>query len=94
MSPPDWGMGYLATRPGFYSLPSTPTKAVTRPGIGFDLWETSLEEEPAMERVESGQDLRSSMYAKLSKENSMDRVDSVANGPDMSWILELVEGFC
>jgi len=85
MSPPGWGIGYLSARPGFFSLPSTP-KAVTLPGFGLDLWETCLEEEPVMERVESGRGIRARIYAKLSKENSLDRVD-----PDMSWVSELVK---
>lgn len=100
MSPPGWGVGHYFPHspiPGFLSLPSTPTKAVTRPGPGprlgngvFDLWENSLEEEPVMERVESGRELRARIYAKLSKENSLDQIDPVGNGPDMSWISELV----
>lgn len=47
-------------------------------------------EEPAMERVESGRDLRARMYAKLSKENSMGRVGRVDSGPDVGWVSELV----
>jgi hypothetical protein len=54
----------------------------------FDLCEE--EEEPAMERVESGRDLRAKMYAKLSKENSLARVDSVGACPDIGWVSELV----
>ncbi|XAR70818.1 hypothetical protein NMG60_11027823 [Bertholletia excelsa] len=102
MSPPSWGMsigtGYCSPRnpstlrPGFSSLPSTPTRAPTRSGLGaFDFWEQSLEEEPAMERVESGKDLRAKIYAKLSKENSLDRADSTASGPDVGWVTELVK---
>ena len=46
-------------RPEFFSLPNTPTRTLGRCGPGpFDLWEQSLVEEPAMERVESGRDLR------------------------------------
>ncbi|KAM7275315.1 hypothetical protein ACFE04_017181 [Oxalis oulophora] len=38
-----------------------------------DMWKNMFEEdEPVMERVESGRDLRTKMYAKLSKENSLD----------------------
>lgn len=90
MSPPGWGIGHVSAQSGFFSLPSTPTKAVTRPGIGFDNWDGSIDEEPVMERVESGRGLRARMYAKLSKENSLDRADPVVNCPDMSWIAELV----
>ncbi|GFZ17199.1 hypothetical protein Acr_26g0004690 [Actinidia rufa] len=100
MSPPSWGirMGSGSPRspaivgPGFLSLPSTPTRTLTRSGLGaFDLWDQTREEEPAMERVESGRDLRARMYAKLSKENSLDRVDSVSACPDLGWVSELVK---
>ncbi|XP_050363165.1 zinc finger CCCH domain-containing protein 20-like isoform X2 [Argentina anserina] len=89
MSPPSWvgsPRGPLI-RPDFFSLPSTPTRG---PGP-FDLWEHSLAEEPEMERVESGRDLRARMYAKLSKENSMGRVDPAGvSGPYVDWVSELV----
>ncbi|XP_047971894.1 zinc finger CCCH domain-containing protein 20-like, partial [Salvia hispanica] len=80
MSPPSWGGGYGSPkiRPGFRSLPATPIRAVTRPGINaFDLWESSCEEEPAMERVESGRALRERIYSKLGKENSLNRVGEI-----------------
>ncbi|KAL5728936.1 hypothetical protein ACHQM5_001958 [Ranunculus cassubicifolius] len=80
-------------RPVFSSLPNTPTQTVTRSGISkLNFWDSveSLEEEPAMDRVESGKALRERMYEKLSKENSLDRVDSPAAGPDVGWISELV----
>lgn len=105
MSPPGWGLqmgspGLCSPRvgsgfrPGFLSLPSTPTRVPTRSGLGvFDLCEEG--EEPAMERVESGRDLRAKIYAKLSKENSLARVDSVGNSvggcPDVGWVSELVK---
>lgn len=102
VSPPTWGfkMGssYGSPRqcsmigPGFMSVPGTPTRNMTRSGLGvFDIWEQSCEEEPAMERVESGKDLRAKMYAKLSKENSLERVDSENSGSDVGWITELVK---
>ncbi|KFK40348.1 hypothetical protein AALP_AA3G362300 [Arabis alpina] len=82
--------------PGFLSLPNTPT----RPGIRLmDMWDNNnnngLEEEPVMERVESGRELRAKMFEKLSKENCMDRVDPDPNqdsgeGPDVGWVSELV----
>lgn len=40
----------------------------------FDSWDRDNEEEPAMERVESGRNLRAQMYAKLMRENSVERV--------------------
>ncbi|XP_071730350.1 zinc finger CCCH domain-containing protein 20-like [Rutidosis leptorrhynchoides] len=59
-------------RPCFASLPSTPTRKPTRSCVNpFDLWETMNEEEPVMERVESGKDIRAKLYAKLSRENSL-----------------------
>ncbi|XP_057968989.1 zinc finger CCCH domain-containing protein 20-like [Malania oleifera] len=81
-------------RPGSYSLPSTPTRAPARPGLSYlDFWDEGCEEEPAMERVESGRDLRAKMYEKLSKENSLDRVDPrpSGGGPDVGWVSELVK---
>lgn len=84
-------------RPGFCSLPSTPTRTMaTRSGLGqLDIWgdSSTCEEEPAMERVESGRDLRAKIYAKLSKENSLDpdRVESAVSGPDVGWVSELVK---
>ncbi|XP_044471398.1 zinc finger CCCH domain-containing protein 23-like [Mangifera indica] len=94
---PVWGVGYLSPRgstlkPGFYSLPSTPTQTRVRSlNSQYDLWESPCQEEPSMERVESGRDLRAKIYAKLSKENSLDRVDSTSSDPDVGWISELVK---
>ncbi|XP_059274960.1 zinc finger CCCH domain-containing protein 20-like [Lycium ferocissimum] len=74
-------------RPGFMSLPTTPTRNPTRSGVAvFDQWEKNYEEEPAMERVESGRDLRARIYAKLSMENSLD-----SGAPDVGWVSELVK---
>ncbi|KAK1367834.1 C3H transcription factor [Heracleum sosnowskyi] len=102
VSPPTWGFKMGSSfgsprqcsmiRPGFMSVPGTPTRKMTRSGLGvFDLWDQSCEEEPAMERVESGKDLRAKMYAKLSKENSLGRVDSDNSGSEVGWITELVK---
>ncbi|KAI4347035.1 hypothetical protein L6164_007884 [Bauhinia variegata] len=78
-------------RRGFCSLPSTPTQVPTRSSTNcFDIWEESCEEEPAMERVESGRDIRAKMFEKLSKENSMDRSDP-NRGPDVGWVSELLK---
>ncbi|KAI4337107.1 hypothetical protein L6164_015560 [Bauhinia variegata] len=54
-------------RPGRFSLTSSPTKTKS----GLDIWDQSSKEEPPMERVQSGRDIRARMYAKLSKENSL-----------------------
>ncbi|XP_047327482.1 zinc finger CCCH domain-containing protein 20-like [Impatiens glandulifera] len=63
---------------GFNSLPTTP-----RLGIGlFDPLE-----EPVMERVESGRDLRAKMFEKLSRENPL--VDE--QNPDFGWVSDLVK---
>lgn len=76
--------------PGYFSLPTTPTRAVARPGLGyFD----ACESEEAMERVESGRDLRAKMFEKLSKENPLDRVepDPYPNpNPDVEWVSDLI----
>ncbi|KAI3694400.1 hypothetical protein L1987_77365 [Smallanthus sonchifolius] len=91
-SPWSMQMGRVVSSPrsGFYSLPSTPTRPVTRPGLGFsEIWE-----EPVMERVESGRDLRAKMFEKLSKENPLDRVEpnpGESSNPDVGWISELVK---
>ncbi|XP_050213688.1 zinc finger CCCH domain-containing protein 20-like [Mercurialis annua] len=95
-----WGMqngfgsprGVSSLRPNFYSLPSTPTRVMSRVGPGqLDFWDSSFDEEPVMERVESGRDLRAKIYAKLSKENSLDRVDPAPSAPDVGWVSELVK---
>ncbi|CAK9136285.1 unnamed protein product [Ilex paraguariensis] len=84
-------------RPGFCSLPSTPTRALTRIGMGqFDLLEMGGREgEPLMERVESGRDVRTKMFEKLSKENPLGRVDlnnpPDSPNPDVGWVSELVK---
>lgn len=54
--------------------PSTPTRGLNRSGLSlFESWDSAaLEEEPAMERVESGRNLRAKIYGRLSKENSLD----------------------
>ncbi|KAL3633516.1 hypothetical protein CASFOL_022278 [Castilleja foliolosa] len=78
-SPPSWvGLGLGSprspptARPGFMSLPTTPIRAQTRPGLSpFDAWGVSCEEEPVMERVESGRALREKIYAKIGMENSL-----------------------
>jgi hypothetical protein len=81
--------GLSMTRPGFYSLPSTPTRAMTRSGMRpFE-----LEEEPVMERVESGKDLRAKMFERLSRENPLDRAypGEPNPGPDVGWVSDLVQ---
>ncbi|CAJ2676326.1 unnamed protein product [Trifolium pratense] len=89
-------------RPGFCSLPSTPTQPRSRSGVNhFDLWDQCCEEEPVMERVESGRDIRVKMFEKLSKENSLGSSDSGMNSghvdmdgaPDVGWVSELVSPF-
>ena len=67
-------------RPGFMSLPTTPTRS------GLSVFDQNCEEEPAMERVESGRDLRARIYAKLSIENSLD-----SGAPDVGWVSELLK---
>lgn len=66
-------------RPGFMSMPTTPTRS------GASVFD-HCEEEPAMERVESGRDLRARIYAKLSMENSLD-----SGAPDVGWVSELLK---
>ncbi|KAL2321357.1 hypothetical protein Fmac_030326 [Flemingia macrophylla] len=81
-------------RPGFCSLPSTPTQQPVRSGVSYlDLWEKRCEEEPVMERVESGRGIRAKMFEKLSKENSLDGSGSGqgTGAPDVGWVSELVK---
>ncbi|XP_015059622.1 zinc finger CCCH domain-containing protein 20 [Solanum pennellii] len=85
-------------RPGFCSLPATPSGDPTRPGNRcFDLWEN--EEEPVMERVESGRDLRVKMFERLSKENPLDDPENPnpninsgsGTNPDVGWVSDLIQ---
>jgi hypothetical protein len=81
-------------RPGFSSLPTTPTWTTpSRPQRYSELWDTVCEEEPAMERVESGRNLRAKMFEKLSKENSMGNsgMGQCCNAPDFDWVSDLVK---
>ncbi|KAJ4959112.1 hypothetical protein NE237_026223 [Protea cynaroides] len=98
-SPSSWGVqmgcGFGSPRsstfrPGFYSLPTTPTQAPIRSGTSY-LDICGVEEELPMERVESGRDLRAKLFEKLSKENSLQRVDSPSPPPDVGWVSELVK---
>ncbi|XP_010047645.2 zinc finger CCCH domain-containing protein 20 [Eucalyptus grandis] len=79
-------------RPGFYSMPTTPTQSTpTARGLGcLDSWESPYEEEPAMERVESGRGLRVKMFEKLSKESSLDTARPESD-PDVWWVSDLVK---
>ncbi|PIN14151.1 CCCH-type Zn-finger protein [Handroanthus impetiginosus] len=82
------------TLPGYFSTPSTPTRAVPRPGIGyFDAWDSpQQEEEEPVEIVESGRDLRAKMFEKLSKENPLDRVEQeLDSNPDVGWVSDLIK---
>lgn len=98
--PSSWGLqqvsgvgsprGVVNVRPGFCSLPTTPTAASS--GGLFDEWT-----EPT-ERVESGRDLRVKIYEKLSREFSMGRSHeeedearaAAAMAPDVGWVSDLV----
>ncbi|XP_050377908.1 zinc finger CCCH domain-containing protein 20-like [Argentina anserina] len=83
-------------RPGFCSLPCTPTRVPARSAIGFlDFCDEGCEEEVPMERVESGRDLRAKMFERLREENSLGRVGSAQGqgcsvAPDVGWVSELV----
>ncbi|XP_047944669.1 zinc finger CCCH domain-containing protein 20-like [Salvia hispanica] len=79
--PSSWLGGCPSPRmlPGYFSVPTTPTRAVARPGLA---WESE-------ERVESGRKLRDKMFEKLSKENPLDRVEPDPN-PDVDWVADLI----
>ncbi|KAL8253057.1 hypothetical protein R6Q59_036750 [Mikania micrantha] len=73
-------------RPGYTSLPFTPTRSG---GNIFDQWDHGFtREEPVMERVESGKEIREKMYAKLRENSLAGRVDSAQHD---EWVSELVE---
>ncbi|KAK4768925.1 hypothetical protein SAY86_027075 [Trapa natans] len=68
----------------------TSSKAQSQPRLGrLGPWESRLEEEPAMERVESGRDIRAKMYARLREQFSLET--SAVSGHDMGWKSELVK---
>lgn len=99
MSPMSGGSGFCSPRnlsiirPGYTSLPSTPTGNSSRTCVNsFDLWDQGCTiEEPIMERVESGKQIRAKIYAKLSRENSLGgRVDSSADKHDGGWVSGVV----
>lgn len=73
-------------QPGFQSLPSTPTLGGT---AQTGNWETGCEDQPAMERVESGRSLRAKMFEKLSRENTLGPAEPDPS-PDVGWVSELV----
>ncbi|KAL8152488.1 hypothetical protein V2J09_010248 [Rumex salicifolius] len=94
---PSWSLGSpgrfgsSGVRPGFFSLPTTPTQV----NSGYlDTWENN--QEPVLERVESGRELRVRMFEKLSKENPLSLSDPVdpgmssGSGPDVGWVTDLV----
>lgn len=78
------GTGTSGLRPGFCSLPSTPTMGNNNGnGANHDLG--LIEEEP-IERVESGWALRAKLFQKL----SMDEVAPAVQSPDVDWVSDLV----
>lgn len=103
--PASWGLQFPGlvsprcppVRPGFCSMPATPTRVPTA-GCGRQLFEDWCE---PTERVESGRDLRAKIYEKLSKEISMGR--GIGEGddggahrggpaaPDVGWVSDLLQ---
>ncbi|KAI4377842.1 hypothetical protein MLD38_015412 [Melastoma candidum] len=92
--------GLSIPRPGHYALTSKARieSREYRLAAAFDAWDgvatytagVEEDEEIQMERVESGRDLRARIYAKLSKDNSLERARGEA-GPDVGWVSELVK---
>ncbi|KAL4303167.1 hypothetical protein GQ457_10G017120 [Hibiscus cannabinus] len=82
-------------QPVFCSLPNTPTRKSSRTGLGYlDFWgKWCEEEEPAMERVESGRDLRARVLEKLSKGNPLERAypGQCSGDPNVDWVSDLVK---
>lgn len=91
MSPPMYSSTLSpAARPGFFSLPTTPSGVRVQGGM----WSLDLYDEgPTMERVESGRDLRAKMLEKLSRENFLGRVepDPQPTDPDVGWVSDLLK---
>ncbi|KAK4757848.1 hypothetical protein SAY87_019149 [Trapa incisa] len=68
----------------------TSPKTQSQHGLGgFGHWESRFEEEPAMERVESGKDIRAKMYARLRERFSLE--PPPVSGHDVGWKSELVK---
>ncbi|XP_062180398.1 zinc finger CCCH domain-containing protein 35-like [Phragmites australis] len=91
--------------PGFYSLPSTPTRpspvtVTTASGATIMTVERLNlrligEEEPVMERVESGRALREKVFERLSKEATVPNdtatgTTSEGPAPDVGWVSDLI----
>ncbi|XP_008798608.1 zinc finger CCCH domain-containing protein 2-like [Phoenix dactylifera] len=90
---PRGGTGFRA---GFCSLPSTPTAGAVGGGAVFLEGPEggSLEEEEAVERVESGRPLRAKMFERLSKDSVLEKPDAATPAgpaPDVGWVSELVK---
>ncbi|KAK4753992.1 hypothetical protein SAY87_002096 [Trapa incisa] len=88
-----------ALRPICFSLPTTPTGTPNLNRFGYsDMWESMVckEEEPSMERVESGRGLRARMFERLSRENPLETgrpdPEECPNrvAPDVEWVSELL----
>ncbi|OVA08501.1 zinc finger protein [Macleaya cordata] len=74
-------IGGLTRRSVFNNLPSTPTRSGC-----LDFWDIGFEEDRAMNKVESGREVRVKLFTKLSEQNSFERVDSFTPVPDVGWV--------
>lgn len=79
--------------PGYSSLPAMPTQIMARMGSG--VWADRDDEEPVMERVESGRDLRAKMFERIRKDNGLVPMvgsdEPGADCPDVGWVSDLVQ---
>ncbi|XP_024378892.1 uncharacterized protein [Physcomitrium patens] len=74
------------------SVPGTPTKVSGR-WDQKERWEVEENEdgEPAVQRVESGRDLRAKIYGRLSRSSLNEAGSGVGDSPDLDWVNDLVE---
>lgn len=97
VSPRAWGYASTLRSGGGGSgvFGTQPSRVMTRCGLGLrgEAWDAAAcEEEPVMERVESGRDLRARIYARLNnKGRELDRDESGSNQPDLAWVSDLIK---
>ncbi|KAK4784047.1 hypothetical protein SAY86_018415 [Trapa natans] len=102
---PSWASQYSSPRGSMlrpsccFNVTATPTQVQASSALGFfDKWENSggqLEEEPTMERVESGRGLRTRIFERLSKDNPLElgqaSHEEPCGAPDVGWVSELLK---
>ncbi|KAI4380726.1 hypothetical protein MLD38_006887 [Melastoma candidum] len=84
-------LGFGVSPSGFSSLPVTPTQVMGRLGPG--IWGEVEDEEPVMERVESGRGLRARIFERIRKDNGLITAaeESGSDCPDVGWVSDLIK---